>query len=176
MSATVAREAPHRHAPADFEPRIVAFLCNWCSYAGSDKAGAAQLAQPPNVVSIRLMCTGRMDPQFVLKAFHEGADGVLVLGCHPGDCHYKEQNYRMIQRHRFFLRLLAEWGVEPDRCRLDFVAASEGEKFARVVGETVEAVRRLGPCGLRAGTSAPERVTGDGGPSGNALRGETEDT
>jgi F420-non-reducing hydrogenase iron-sulfur subunit len=128
-----------------FEPKIVGFLCNWCAYAGADKAGTAQKPIPPNLLVVRLMCTGRMDPQFVLKAFDEGADGVLILGCHPGDCHYKEQNFRMMQRHRIFQRLLKDQGIEPERCRLDFVAASQGDAFARIVGETVDAVRLLGP-------------------------------
>jgi F420-non-reducing hydrogenase iron-sulfur subunit len=130
---------------ATFEPTIVGFLCNWCSYAGADKAGAAQTPYPPNVRVVRIMCTGRMDPQFVLKAYQEGADGVLILGCHPGDCHYKEQNFRMIQRHRAFLGLLRQYGIDEARCRLDFVSAGEGDKFARVIGETVEAIRKLGP-------------------------------
>ena len=128
-----------------FEPKIIGFLCNWCSYAGADKAGAAQTTYPPNVHIVRIMCTGRMDPQFVLKAFDEGADGVIILGCHPGDCHYKEQNFRMIQRQEFFLSLLRSLGVEEERCRLDFVSASEGERFAQVITEMVETTRRLGP-------------------------------
>lgn len=128
-----------------FEPKIVGFLCNWCSYAGADKAGASQTPYPPNVRTIRVMCTGRMDPQFVVKAFSEGADGVIILGCHPGDCHYKEQNYRMIQRHRIFLRLLEGRGIEKERCRLDFVSAAEGDKFARVIREAVDAIKVLGP-------------------------------
>jgi F420-non-reducing hydrogenase iron-sulfur subunit len=128
-----------------FEPKIVGFLCNWCSYAGADKAGAAQIAYPPNVRVVRIMCTGRMDPQFVLKAYEHGADGVLILGCHPGDCHYKEQNFRMIQKHRLFLALLKQYGIDEARCRLDFVSAGESDKYARVIAETVEAIRRLGP-------------------------------
>jgi F420-non-reducing hydrogenase iron-sulfur subunit len=128
-----------------FEPKIIGFLCNWCSYAGADKAGAAQTPYPPNVHVVRIMCTGRMDPQFVLKAFDEGADGVIILGCHPGDCHYKEQNFRMIQRHRLFMRYLEQLGVPPERCRLDFVSAAEGEKFARVIADMVEVIRGLGP-------------------------------
>ena len=128
-----------------FEPKIVGFLCNWCSYAGADKAGASQTHYPSNVRVVRIMCTGRMDPQFVLKAYEEGADGVLVLGCHPGDCHYKEQNFRMIQRHRLFLDLLRQYGIDEARCRLDFVSAGEGDKFAKVIASTVEAVRQLGP-------------------------------
>jgi F420-non-reducing hydrogenase iron-sulfur subunit len=130
---------------AAFEPRIVGFLCNWCSYAGADKAGASQTIYPPNVRVVRIMCTGRMDPQFVLKAYDEGADGVIILGCHPGDCHYKEQNFRMIQRHRLFLRLLAQYGIEGERCRLDFVSAAEGERFAQVIAGMVETIRNLGP-------------------------------
>lgn len=147
MSILAATRGPATgDAPAQaFEPRIVGFLCNWCSYAGADKAGGAQMPCAANVRIVRIMCTGRMDPQFVVKAFHEGADGVLVLGCHPGDCHYKEQNYRMIQRHRMFLRLLEESGIERDRCRLDFVSAAEGEKFQRVLDEMVATLRALGP-------------------------------
>ncbi|HVP57887.1 MAG TPA: hydrogenase iron-sulfur subunit [bacterium] len=139
-------------APAvGFEPKIVAFLCNWCSYAGADKAGSSQTTYPPNVRVIRVMCSGRVDPQFIIKAYEEGADGVLILGCHPGDCHYKEQNYRMIQRHRLILRLLRELGIEEKRCRLDFVSAAEGEKFAQVISETVETIKQLGP--IKSGSS-----------------------
>jgi len=138
-------EAQAVEEKSGFEPRIVGFLCNWCSYAGADKAGSSQLPYPPNMSAIRVMCTGRIDPQFVLKAFEQGADGVLILGCHPGDCHYKEQNYRAVGRHHILLHLLEQFGIESDRCRFDYVSASEGEKFARVVGEMVEAVRALGP-------------------------------
>ena len=140
-----------------FEPRIVGFLCNWCSYAGADKAGAAQLPYPPNVHIVRVMCTGRIDPQFVLKAFEQGADGVVVLACHPGDCHYKEQNYRALQRHRITLKLLAQFGIDEDRCRFDFVSAAEAEKFASVMKDVTETARRLGPC--RAGARAAARLT-----------------
>ncbi len=128
-----------------FEPKIVGFLCNWCSYAGADKAGAAQLAYPPNVRIVRVMCSGRVDPQLVVEAYRMGADGVLILACHPGDCHYKEGNYRATQRHRLLLRVLREFGIEEARCRFDYVSAGEGEKFARVVSETVDALRALGP-------------------------------
>jgi F420-non-reducing hydrogenase iron-sulfur subunit len=128
-----------------FEPRIVGFLCNWCSYAGADKAGASQTHYPPNVSVVRVMCTGRIDPQFVLKAFERGADGVVILACHPGDCHYKEQNYRALQRHRIVVRLLRHMGIEEARCRFDFVSAAEGEKFARVMTEMTSTVRALGP-------------------------------
>lgn len=128
-----------------FEPKIIGFLCNWCSYAGADKAGAAQSPYPPNVSVVRVMCSGRVDPQFVFSAFKKGADGVLILACHPGDCHYKEGNLRAAARHRMLLRLLKQMGVEEQRCRMDFVSAGEGEKFVRVVTEMVEALRELGP-------------------------------
>jgi F420-non-reducing hydrogenase iron-sulfur subunit len=147
MSESPAMAATPAAEPV-FEPRIVGFLCNWCSYAGADKCGSAQLTVPSNVTFVRVMCTGRIDLQFVLSALQQGADGVLVLGCHPGDCHYQEQNYRMIQRHRLLLQLLAQFGIRPERCRLDFVSAAEGERFAQVVGETVEAIRALGPLAL----------------------------
>jgi F420-non-reducing hydrogenase iron-sulfur subunit len=133
-----------------YEPRIVAFLCNWCSYAGADKAGAAQLSYPPNVGIVRVMCSGRVEPTFILKAFQNGADGVLVLACHPGDCHYKQGNYRAIQRHRMLLRLLDDFGIEPERCRFDCVSAGEGEKFARVIAEMVEMTKALGPLAAAA--------------------------
>ena len=125
------------------EPRIVAFLCNWCSYAGADKAGAAQIPCPPNVNIIRVMCSGRVDPQFVLEAFQKGADGVLILACHGGDCHYKEGNYRAVQRHTLLLPLLKQFGIEEDRCRFDYVSAAEGEKFVAVVSDMVEKLKAL---------------------------------
>jgi len=127
-----------------FEPKIIGFLCNWCSYAGADKAGGMQLSYPPNVNVIRVMCSGRVDPQFVLSAFEKGADGVIILACHPGDCHYKEGNCRALQRHGMLILMLEQLGVEKERCRLDYVSAGEGEKFNRVIRETVETVRALG--------------------------------
>ena len=134
---------------SNFEPKVVGFLCNWCSYAGADKAGTAQIAYPPNMQVIRVMCTGRIDPQFVLSAYREGADGVVILACHPGDCHYKEQNYRAIQRHRMLLRMLEPFGIEEARCRLDFVSAAEGEAFAKVVTDLVDELKGMGPLGLK---------------------------
>jgi F420-non-reducing hydrogenase iron-sulfur subunit len=128
-----------------FEPRIIGFLCTWCSYAGADKAGLMQMPYPPNVSIIRVMCTGRVDPLFITKAFSAGADGVLVLACHPGDCHYKEGNLRASQRHAMLARVLEQMGVERQRCRFDYVSAGEGEKFARLVTEMVQALRQLGP-------------------------------
>jgi len=128
-----------------FEPRIVAFFCNWCTYTASDLAGTARMSYAPNVRVIRVMCSGRVDPQFVLAAFREGADGVLIGGCHPGDCHYQEGNYKCLRRFVALRRLLAQFGVRPERLRLEWISASEGEKVQRVVNEMVEQVRQLGP-------------------------------
>ena len=128
-----------------FEPKIVGFLCNWCSYAGADKAGTAQNPYPPNVNVVKVMCSGRVDPEFVMKAFEKGADGVIILACHPGDCHYKEGNYRAVQRYRMLIRLLGQFGIEKERCRFDYVSAGEADKFVTVIKDTVETVRGLGP-------------------------------
>jgi F420-non-reducing hydrogenase iron-sulfur subunit len=128
-----------------FEPRIVGFLCNWCSYSGADLAGTSRLKYPPNIDIIRVMCSGRVDPQFVIKAFQKGADGVLICGCHPGDCHYAEGNYKAARRIPLLKKMLAQMGIEEERVRLDWVSASEGERFAHVVNEMTEQVRRLGP-------------------------------
>jgi F420-non-reducing hydrogenase iron-sulfur subunit len=133
-----------------YQPRIVGFLCNWCSYAGADKAGAAQLSYPPNVHVVRVMCSGRVDPQFVLTAFEHGADGVLILACHPGDCHYKEQNYRAVARHQLVSRLLESHGIDPRRCRFGFVSAAEAQEFADTVAEMTRELRELGPPGGEA--------------------------
>ncbi|MEI6206645.1 MAG: hydrogenase iron-sulfur subunit [Desulfuromonadales bacterium] len=129
----------------EFEPKIIGFLCNWCSYAGADKAGGAQAPYPPNVQVIRVMCSGRVDPQFILSALEKGADGVIILACHPGDCHYKEGNCRAMQRHGMLSLMLEQLGVAKERCRLDYVSAGEGEKFTRVIREMVESIRVLGP-------------------------------
>ncbi len=130
---------------SDFEPRIVAFLCKWCSSAGADLAGVSRLEYKPNVIPIRVMCSGRVNPLFVLKALKEGADGVLVSGCHPGDCHYVQGN--MFARRRFAVlkKLLEYVGIEPDRFQVSWVSASEGTKFTQVIDEVTESVRALGP-------------------------------
>ena len=142
-----------------FEPKIIGFLCNWCSYAGADKAGGMQDSYPPNVQVIRVMCSGRVDPQFILSALVKGADGVIILACHPGDCHYKEGNWRALQRHSMLNLLLEQLGVEKERCRLDYVSAGEGEKFSRVIREMVEAVSMLGPLRLTQEDSAQDVTT-----------------
>jgi len=130
---------------SEFEPKIVGFLCNWCSYAAADSAGTAQEPYPPNVSMIRVMCSGRVEPEFILASFQKGADGVLILACHPGDCHYKEGNFRAVQRHRMLIRLLSQFGIDERRCRFDYASAGEGEKFVRIITEMVETVRELGP-------------------------------
>jgi F420-non-reducing hydrogenase iron-sulfur subunit len=129
----------------NFEPKIVAFLCNWCSYRGADLAGTSRTKCSPNVRAIRVMCSGRVEPAFVLRAFELGADGVLVLGCHPGDCHYAEGNYKALRRMMLLKRTLLQLGIEEDRFRLDWVSASEGDKFSTVVNDITEKVRALGP-------------------------------
>ena len=116
-----------------FEPKIVGILCNWCSYRGADLAGTSRMKCAPNVRIVRVMCSGRMDPVFVLKAFSEGADGVLILGCHPGDCHYVEGNYKTARRIPLLKKMLDQLGVEEGRVRLDWVSAAEGERFASIV-------------------------------------------
>ena len=128
-----------------FEPKIVGFLCRWCSYTGADLAGTSRIEYPPNVVPIRVMCSGRVDPTFVIKALADGADGVLIAGCHPGDCHYQEGNYKALRRYRMLLHLLDKFGIERDRVRLEWGSASEGEKFSVVVKDLTEKVRGLGP-------------------------------
>ncbi len=133
-----------------FEPRIVGFLCNWCSYAGADLAGTSRIHYAPNVRIIRVMCSARVDPTFVLKALHDGADGVLICGCHPGDCHYSEGNYKAMRRFPLLKQLLADYGIEEDRVRLEWVSASEGKRFADIVDDMTERVRALGPSRVRA--------------------------
>ena len=128
-----------------FEPKIVAFLCNWCSYAGADNAGTARMESPANILPIRVMCSGRVSPEMVMRAFRAGADGVLVLGCHIGDCHYVNGNHRTIKRMPLVRNLLGYIGINPDRLRLDWVSSAEAPKFAQVTTEFVDAVRALGP-------------------------------
>jgi F420-non-reducing hydrogenase iron-sulfur subunit len=131
-----------------FEPRIIGFFCNWCSYGGADAAGTARLQYPPNVRVVRVMCSGRVSPELILHTFREGADGVLVLGCHIGDCHYTDGNHRTAKRMPMLRNLLGYVGIEPERLRLDWASSAEGDKVARVIGEFTEAVRALGPLEL----------------------------
>jgi len=129
-----------------FEPKIIGFLCNWCSYAGADLAGVSRIQYPPNIRIIRVMCSGRIDPTFVLEAFKDGADGVLVAGCHlPSDCHYISGNFKALRRITLMKNVLKEFGVEPERLRLEWISASEGDKFAAVVRNMVDEIKKLGP-------------------------------
>jgi F420-non-reducing hydrogenase iron-sulfur subunit len=130
-----------------FEPVILGFTCNWCSYRAADLAGTARVKYAPNVRLVRLMCSGRLDPTFVLKALASGADGVLITGCHPGECHYLEQNYKALRRFLLLRRTLAQMGIEPQRVRLVWASAAEGVRLAQAINEMVEEVRALGPLG-----------------------------
>lgn len=134
----------------EWKPRLVAFFCNWCTYTAADLAGVSRLKYAPNVRVIRLMCSGRVDPQFILDAFAKGADGVLIGGCHPNDCHYVEGNYKMLRRFQLLKRLLADMGIEEQRVRLEWISAAEGDKVRRVVNEMTEQIHQLGPLGLPA--------------------------
>jgi F420-non-reducing hydrogenase iron-sulfur subunit len=128
-----------------FEPVIIGFTCNWCSYRAADMAGISRMKYAPNVRLIRLMCSGRLDPTFVFKAFAGGADAVLVSGCHPGDCHYATQNYKAMRRFHLMQRVLTQMGIEPGRLKLLWASAAEGQRFANEITKFVEEVRELGP-------------------------------
>ncbi len=137
-------------AAPDFEPKIVAFCCNWCTYAGADLAGGMRLKYKPNVLPIRVMCSARVSPHFVIRAFQEGADGVFIGGCHIGDCHYMKGNYITAKRMAILRRMLEFLGISADRLRLEWIAASEGDKYAREVDAFTEQVRALGPSPLKS--------------------------
>jgi F420-non-reducing hydrogenase iron-sulfur subunit len=129
-----------------FEPKIIGFLCNWCSYAGADLAGVSRIQYPTNIRIIRVMCSGRIDPAFIFEAFKDGADGVLVAGCHlPSDCHYISGNFKALRRITLLKETLKELGIEPERVRLEWVSASEGDKFASIVRDMVEDLKKIGP-------------------------------
>jgi F420-non-reducing hydrogenase iron-sulfur subunit len=151
--------------PEPFEPRIVAFFCNWCTYLAADLAGTSRIKYSPNAEVIRVMCSGRVDPQFILDAFARGADGVLIGGCHPGDCHYQEGNYKALRRFRLLRRLVAQMGIEEVRLRLEWISAAEGERVRVVIDDMVERLRALGPLpdgrGSVTGVSEP-RPSGSG--------------
>lgn len=133
----------------EFEPKIIAFLCKWCTYAGADLAGVSRLKFSPNAVPIRVMCSGRVDPSFVLDAFAKGADGVLVGGCHPGDCHYSQGNYKTLRRVKLLKALLKDMGLEEERLRLEWISASEGNKFRDVINDMVIKIKEIGPSPLK---------------------------
>jgi F420-non-reducing hydrogenase iron-sulfur subunit len=160
---------PENESPAPvpgFEPRIVAFFCNWCTYTASDLAGTSRMTYAPNTRVVRLMCSGRLDLEFVLVALREGADGVLIGGCHPGDCHYREGNYKALRRFKLLQHYLEQMGIERDRVRLEWIAASEGDRVQKVTNEMTARIRELGPVRrerleclpLRAGEAGLDRI------------------
>jgi len=133
----------------EFKPTIVAFLCNWCSYTGADLAGTSRMKYKPNIRVIRVMCSGRVDPTFVLKSFRQGADGVLICGCHPGDCHYQEGNYKCLRRYKLLKKYIQQMGIEPDRLHLEWISASEGKQFAELVDSMTARITELGPSKIK---------------------------
>ncbi len=133
----------------EFKPKIIGFLCNWCSYLGADLAGTSRVQYPVNMIPIRVMCSSRVEPSHILNAFNEGADGVLIAGCHLGDCHYVNGNYKTLRRAILLKKTLEQLGIDSERLRLDWVSASEGVKFGRVVKEFTEDIKKLGPLNLK---------------------------
>ena len=151
MTTTTTTETPLAEpavVETEWRPRIVAFLCNWCSYTGADLAGISRIQWDPAVSIVRVMCSGRMDPTFVAKAFSMGADGVIISGCHPGDCHYQEGNYKTLRRVHLMKRLIEGFGIDPERLRLVWVSASEGDQWAATANDMAAQIRSLGPLGM----------------------------
>lgn len=129
----------------NFEPKIIGFICKWCTSAGADLAGTSRMTYPPNMIPITVFCSSRIDPQYILWAFKNGADGVFVGGCHPNDCHYQDGNYKTMKRIPILRNLLKDLGVEPERLRLEWISASEAVKFKKTITEFTETIRKLGP-------------------------------
>jgi coenzyme F420-reducing hydrogenase delta subunit len=156
MSETIhAQAAASDEVPADWKAKIIVFCCNWCSYAGADLAGVSRLQMPSNFRVIRVMCSARVDPEFVLRAFQKGADGILVAGCHPADCHYIGGNYRTRRRIALLRMLIKQFGLDKDRLRLEWISAGEGEKFQQTIRDFTAKIQELGP--------SPVREAGRGG-------------
>ena len=153
---------------AEFKPKVLVFCCNWCSYAGADLAGISRMKIRPEFRVIRSMCSARIDPEFILRAFRRGADGVMVAGCHPGDCHYIGGNYRTRRRMALLKLLLKQFGLHEDRLKLEWVSASEGDKFARVINAFIHRVEKLGP--------SPYRKSGAGRQTADTGLQKTEDS
>lgn len=148
-----------------FEPTIIGFTCNWCSYRAADLAGTARMKYAPNVRLVRMMCSGRLDPTFVLRALSNGADGVMITGCHPGECHYIEQNYKALRRYLLLKRVLQGMGIEPERVKLVWASAAEGARFASETTLFVEEIRKLGPLNWGKAQSDESRMVNDEDPS-----------
>ncbi len=136
---------------ANFEPKIIGFLCKWCTSAGADLAGTSRKTYPPNMIALTVFCSSRVDPQYILWAFKNGADGVFIGGCHPpNDCHYQDGNFKTMKRVPIIKKLLAQLGIEPERLRLEWISASEGDKFTKVVKEFTNQIRQLGPLNIKS--------------------------
>jgi F420-non-reducing hydrogenase iron-sulfur subunit len=133
----------------DYQPTILAFLCNWCAYTGADLAGTSRMKYAANVRIIRVMCSGRIEPTFVLEAFRQGADAIMICGCHPGDCHYQSGNYKCLKRVLLLQKYLADMGIEKERLSLEWISASEGRQFAQLVDQYTEFIKQLGPSKVR---------------------------
>jgi F420-non-reducing hydrogenase iron-sulfur subunit len=133
----------------EFKPQIIAFLCKWCSYTGADLAGTSRMQYKSNVRAIRVMCSGRIEPTFVLSAFQKGADGVLICGCHPGDCHYQEGNYRCLRRFLLLQEYIKQMGIESERLKLEWISASEGKQYAELINSFTETIKSLGPSTIK---------------------------
>jgi len=131
-----------------FEPQIMCFLCKWCTSSAADLAGTSRIQHLPNTINMRVMCSSRVDPQHILYAFKEGADGVFIGGCHPGDCHYVEGNYKTLRRIILFKKMLGTFGIEPERLRLEWISAAEGRKYAETMDQFTEQIRAMGPLNL----------------------------
>jgi F420-non-reducing hydrogenase iron-sulfur subunit len=142
---------------ANWTPKIVAFFCNWCTYTASDLAGVSRLRYAPSTRVIRVMCSGRIDPEFIMEAFADGADGVLIGGCHPGDCHYAEGNYKCLRRYKLMQKYFEQMGFEKDRLRLEWISASEGKRLQEVVNEMTETITKLGPSKIKEMVETIER-------------------
>jgi len=132
-----------------FNPKIVAFLCNWCSYTGADLAGTSRLKYSSNIRILRIMCSGRIEPTFVFEALKDGADGVLICGCHPGDCHYHEGNYKCLRRYHLIEKYLEQMGIEKERVKLEWISASEGQQFAELADSFTNTIKELGECKVK---------------------------
>ncbi len=144
-----------------WNPKIIAFFCNWCTYTAADLAGVSRMKYEPSTRIIRVMCSGRVDPQHVLKAFSKGADGVLIGGCHFGDCHYLEGNHKTIRRYYFLKRIISDMGINPDRLRLEWISAAEGEKVQKVVNDMTQHIRELGPLQIEVDISDKKEIQSD---------------
>ncbi len=142
-----------------FEPKIICFLCKWCTYAGADLAGTSRMEYVPNGINLRVMCSSRIDPQHILHAFKQGADGIFMGGCHPGDCHYVEGNYKTLRRITLFKKMLEDLGINQDRLRLEWISAAEGKKFVEVMNEFAETITDLGPMNLERVALTKEDVS-----------------